>query len=780
MENYNDRIQQLLLRLEKLQRRQEEFSNEIQYLRIQIKNLQAEKWASVANEPEKKEEPIIFKEVETEKNDANELNFEPKVVKEKFNQFTEDIPEYTEKVTNLEKFIGENVLNKIGIIITIIGVSIGVKYSIDNNLISPVVRIILGYLSGIILLGFGVKLKENYENYSAVLVSGAITIMYFITYAAHSYYGLIPQVPAFIMMVLFTIFGVAAAIYYNRQVIAHIGLVGAYAVPFLLSNDSGNALVLFTYMTIINIGILVIAYKKYWKALYGAAFGLSWLIYFTWLGTEYNPINYFGVGLTFATVFFAIFYTMLLAYKVLRKEVYTGIDIALLCINTLVFYAFGCWILSSHSTGEHFLGIFTLINATIHCLIAAFLFRQKDIDKNLCYLIIGFVITFITIAIPVELDGNWVTMLWMVEAAVLFWIGRTKNSAIYEKLSYPVMFITLISLIDDWRTLYPYEYDAPSEAMLTPIFNLNFMNSLLCIIGFGFITKLFFDKKYVPALTSPKSKSFYEILYFALPTIFIVVVYFTFSVEIQCYWNQLFIHSEAISDGNYYTNKNYSFLRLKIIWLINYTMVFMALLSFVNIKKIKNEILAYINLSANVLTILVFLINGLVTLKALRYLYINQLLGVGYSVIVLRYISYAFVAVLLVMSYRYLQAKIIKRDLKIGFDCVLHFTILCILSSELINWLDMAASIESDKLGLSILWGIYALSIIILGIWKRQKHLRIMAILLFGITLVKLFFYDIAHLPTLSKTIVFVSLGTLLLIISFLYNKYKSKIFEEA
>ena len=66
-----------------------------------------------------------------------------------------------------------------------------------------------------------------------------------------------------------------------------------------------------------------------------------------------------------------------------------------------------------------------------------------------------------------------------------------------------------------------------------------------------------------------------------------------------------------------------------------------------------------------------------------------------------------------------------------------------------------------------------------LGILKSKQHLRIGAIVLFGITLVKLFFYDISHLDTLAKTIVFVSLGVLLLIISFLYNKYKLLIADE-
>jgi uncharacterized membrane protein len=101
-------------------------------------------------------------------------------------------------------------------------------------------------------------------------------------------------------------------------------------------------------------------------------------------------------------------------------------------------------------------------------------------------------------------------------------------------------------------------------------------------------------------------------------------------------------------------------------------------------------------------------------------------------------------------------------------------------SSELINLMDIFGFNDSHKLGLSILSGIYALFLIILGIVKRKKYLRVGAIALFAVTLIKLFFYDIAELGTISKTVVFVSLGVLLLIISFLYNKYKDLIFDRS
>lgn len=107
------------------------------------------------------------------------------------------VPKPPKVKSDIEKFIGENLANKVGIIITVIGVAIGAKYAIDHDLISPLTRIILGYLVGLGLMGFAIKLKTKYENFSAVLLSGAIAILYFITFAAYSFYGLFPQLLAF-------------------------------------------------------------------------------------------------------------------------------------------------------------------------------------------------------------------------------------------------------------------------------------------------------------------------------------------------------------------------------------------------------------------------------------------------------------------------------------------------------------------------------------------------------------------------------------------------------
>ncbi len=782
MENNQDRINKFLEKLESLLIKQQVFSIEVNELKEEIYKLKTSKTSEVKEEikPDnliteiKKEKVILDKEVhqtetviEPPKNTFQEVSKPPKVK------------------TDLEKFIGENLINKIGIAITVIGVAIGAKYSIEHDLISPLTRIILGYFVGLGLLGFGIKLKKNYQDYSAVLVSGAMAIMYFITFAAYNFYDLIPQTFTFILMLLFTAFTVVAAINYNKQVIAHIGLVGAYAVPFLLSDDSGRIEILFSYMAIINVGILVIAFKKYWKPLYYSSFAITWIIYSVWYFSEYQTHEYFRFALIFLFIFFIIFYLTFLAYKLLQKEKYAKSDIMLLLSNSFIFYGIGYSILDNHETAWQFLGLFTLCNAVLHFIISAVIYKKKLADRNLLYLISGLVLVFITIAIPVQLDGNWVTLLWAGEAALLFWIGRTKNVTVYEKLSYPLMILALLSIVHDWSTVYDnYDPDYP-DTRITPLFNINFLTSVLFIISFGFINFLNQSKKYTSSLSN--RKGLLKLIPYAIPAMLLFVLYYAFKIEIDTYWNQLYTDSSiAINpEGKEYLDyyHNYDLSMYKTIWVINYTLLFFTILSFVNIKKLKNRLLGIINLVLNTLAIFIFLTSGLFILSELRESYLEQNLPEYYHRGILnigiRYISFAFVAVLLIICYQYIRQRFMKMNFKIVFNLLLHISILWIASSELINWMDIAELTQSYKLGLSILWGTYSLLLIAFGIWKKKKYLRIAAIVLFAVTLLKLFLYDIEHLDTISKTIVLVSLGVLLLLISFLYNKYKHLISDE-
>jgi len=783
MDNNFEHIKFLQKKLDTLSLKQDLFKNEIDQLKILINNL-----ASAQNV--KSDVKVILEDkkvIETEKKPVQTQNISSaptiKVPIEKPKSIDNIIPKAVK--SNLEKFIGENLINKIGIIVLIIGVGIGAKYAIDNKLISPLTRIILGYLVGISLLGFAIKLKKEYLNFSSVLLSGSMAIMYFITFFAFSFYGLIPELLTFILMVLFTAFTVLASINYNKQIIAHIGLVGAYFVPILLSDGSGRVEILFSYMAIINIGILAIGFLRYWKSLHYSSFIITWLVVLLWYFDAYSQTKHFSLALTFLSIFFITFYLSFLAYKIIKSEKFVIDDILLLLFNSFLYYGICYSILDNHPIGKQVLGLFTLGNALIHFIISIVVYKRKLADKNIFYFISGLVLVFITIAIPVQLDGNWVTMLWALQAALLFWIGRTKKVLVYEYLSYPLMVLAFISIIQDWNSANNFYSPEFANNTILPIFNIHFLTSIIFVGAFAFINYV----KRSPNYSQPEklNKDIAQIFSFLIPAVLIGVTYYAFFNEIQVYWNKLFIQTRislkenrGLDYFNYVYNYDYEYL--KGICLIDYSMLFVSILSILNIKKFKNRVLGNINLILGVVALLIFLIAGLWDLSLLRNSYLaqsNQYFQSGFINLLIRYISFGFVAVLLTSGYYLIKQDFANKKLFTPFDIILHSTIVWILSSEWIHWMDIAESTASYRLSLSIIWGLYSLLLIALGIWKKKKHLRIAAIVLFSITLLKLFLFDVSNLDTIPKTILFVSLGILLLIISFLYNRFKNLIFNE-
>lgn len=781
MSNTQQRIDELLKRLDLLAQRQLEFSKEINALRAELRYLQAIEPIEEVVET-KVEKPVTTLPSE------NISNVQREPIKPLMPPRTAATAVATTELvqsgkSSLERFVGENLINKIGIAITIIGVGIGAKYSIDNNLISPLTRIIMGYLFGVGLLLVGIRLKAKYINFSAVLVSGAMAIMYFITYAAYSFYALMPQTAAFVVMVAFTIFTVLTSLHYNKEVIALIGMVGAYAVPFLLSDGSGKVMILFSYMAILNLGILAVAINRYWKTLYYSSFALTTVIYTAWFGLKYDDAAHFQIGLSFLFIFFSIFYLTFLWYKLKRSEKFDLFDIIFILINAFGLYGFGHTMLEDHGYGSMFLGYFALFNGLIHFVVSIIVFRLNNADIQLRYVLSGLTIFFVAISIPIALSGSWISLSWAGMAALLFWIGRAKGESFYERVSYPLMYVAFLSILYHWSVVYhPHE---SSDAWIKPLVNVYFLESLMFVAAFAFINWVNSSKRFNSSVVAPPEvKGFFSI---TVQLMLIIAIYLAFRLEIANYWDQLYASSavDLVNKEEFYggMQRNNDYRLFKVISILNYSMLFAAVLLFLNLRIFKNRVFAWLGLSVGAICLLSFLAQGLYGLGELRDSYLGKsrfTLGRNNSMFILvRYFSFGIVALLLFAMARTRNLVNAQMRLRALFDVMLHAVILWIASSELINIMDLSGSTQSYKLGLSILWGVYSLFMIILGIWKKNQPLRIASIILFAVTLVKLFFYDIIHLNTISKTIVLVSLGVLLLIISFLYNKYKHLIADE-
>jgi uncharacterized membrane protein len=100
-----------------------------------------------------------------------------------------------------------------------------------------------------------------------------------------------------------------------------------------------------------------------------------------------------------------------------------------------------------------------------------------------------------------------------------------------------------------------------------------------------------------------------------------------------------------------------------------------------------------------------------------------------------------------------------------------HIGILWLLSLELIHWSLIWKMGVGYKLILSLLWGSYAIFLLIRGLKMKLPVLRITAMSVLGVMLVKLFFYDLTMLSTITKTLVFLMIGGLLLLGGYFYQR---------
>jgi len=195
---------------------------------------------------------------------------------------------------DIEKFIGENLINKIGIAILVLGIAFFVKYAIDQNWINEVGRVCIGLVCGLILISVAHRLRKSYRSFSSVLVGGGLAVFYFtIAFAFHQYH-LISQSAAFIIMVVITAFAVILSVLYDRIELAILATIGGFITPFLVSTGEGNYIVLFTYLCILNSGLIALAFYKRWHILNFIAFVFTVLIYGGWIVAN-SEKNFFSL-----------------------------------------------------------------------------------------------------------------------------------------------------------------------------------------------------------------------------------------------------------------------------------------------------------------------------------------------------------------------------------------------------------------------------------------------------------------------------------------------------
>lgn len=87
---------------------------------------------------------------------------------------------------------------------------------------------------------------------------------------------------------------------------------------------------------------------------------------------------------------------------------------------------------------------------------------------------------------------------------------------------------------------------------------------------------------------------------------------------------------------------------------------------------------------------------------------------------------------------------------------------------------------QYGKAVLTILWAVCSFALMWVGMKYKNKTLRIVSLSLFSLALLKLFFADLRGISEGGKIAAFILLGVLLLTVSFMYQKLKKMIIDDA
>ena len=327
----------------------------------------------------------------------------------------------------------------------VIGLSIGVKYAIDRQLISEAARIILAYLAGILLFVLSRRLRKNYLLFSAILFSGAMASLYFTTYAAFVYYGFFSFAASFVLMSVFTIYTAFESIRYNRQEIAVLGMVGAYGIPFLISANSERADLFLSYIILINVGIVYLSFRKKWRAMGQLALLISWTLFILWGSFRYQAKD-FGTGLILLCAFYCLFLISAFAYRLARSESLSARDIQQFITNNLGLYSSALIVFGYGTFGTHLASITGWVFAFIVILtLLSYLIFPSEIILQQSAGIQSVVL--LALFIGFGWSGLMVTLLWVALAALLFILGISTHRSWPRMAAILLTSITLAKLV---------------------------------------------------------------------------------------------------------------------------------------------------------------------------------------------------------------------------------------------------------------------------------------------------------------------------------------------
>lgn len=332
----------------------------------------------------------------------------------------------------LEFMMGGKAAAFAGIAILVTGIALLVGYAIQNSWVGPGTRVLLGLLAGGVLVGVGHFVSgkdEKYMLFARVLTGGGSALFYFTVFSAYAFYHLIGAVAAGagLFASALAVFGLSMV--YRSQSVAVLGVLGAFITPLLIGGDLDAGAFPLVYVALVNVPVILLGVRRKWQLLYNLAFVFTVIHYLVWL--DWVADSELWTGLGFAVLFFLEYAALgLLKLRSEQKVVGRTADMVRLVGASLLLLGAVYWLMDDAALNQ-WIGTAFLLLALLHVALASFAFKvlTRFNSEILAFLAGGLV--FAVLALPAQLDGEWVSLGWAIEGVVLAWFAcRVQSRAL--------------------------------------------------------------------------------------------------------------------------------------------------------------------------------------------------------------------------------------------------------------------------------------------------------------------------------------------------------------
>ncbi len=615
-------------------------------------------------------------------------------------------------------------LNKIGVAALVLGVAFFYKIAVDMGWINEWVRIALGLAVGGLLIYLGELWKERYGNYALAITGGGIALLYFTLYAGFHFYGLLPQPLAFVLMLGVAALSVWLAYRHSSLALGALAFFGAYGSPLVLSTGHDQQGPLLIYLTLLNIAVLVVLARKYWLELMLLALVGATLDFAVW-GSAYS-----NAGNTYPSLFFIIFTSVLFvlglgfltryhhAQGVLPKNFEK--DASIVATLSGLFY---------------FISIALLLNENYHSLLAPvallggvlFLFAYALVDR-LEYRMLNYGLSIVGAVMLVcaagwEWQGKALALAWLALGLFGITIGALLKREELRMWSVVILFLALFKSVVE-----PY-----TSQDLVFLFNAKFglmFADTLALLYAGWLYSRYPDPQ-----TGDKARDAMEI------------------VAILVLWAGVSWDIAAALVGTTDLARSQ--------WMALWWVLYPALLLLIAALAKRKLLMA---------TAAILLVFSLVRVLVLPY-DANPvfLMNTKFELMVLE------AAALLFAAYIYRRGEG-QNQLSDVFNVGASLLLWLAVSWEIVEHYRGFDSKNARNLILSLWWIVYSAVMMFWGVFRNNSLLKKLAVVLFAVTILKVFLYDLLVLDLSFRVVSFIALGFILVGVSIIYRRHREQI----